>query len=306
MSNSRFEHVIDGVSSADWAFFLRYLSSRATQGVETISGNLYRRTISHDGVSGFFRLQPAESGSALLLSIDGQVCDHADHIIVRLRTMLDLNTDLAKVHEVLVRDPHFRPILKNASRVRVPGGWSRFELLVRTIVGQQVTVKAATTIMGRIASRFGSPLTTDEATVSMFLFPKPAALAEGDWTGIGMPGKRAATIQHLARVIQERQIPFPDDSQTLVEPQQRNELKVALLELPGIGPWTVEYFSLRGLRDPNAWPESDLVLKREVQRLTGETDIRKSKRVRDWEPYRGYAAMLLWNQAASSSARKSD
>lgn len=306
MSPPRCYRIINNVSPADWAFFLRYLGNRATQGVERISGEVYARTVSIDGVSGLFTLQPAEADSALQLTIAGPVRRFADHIVQRVRAMLDLETDLLKVHEVLSRDPHFGVLLSGSSGIRVPGGWSRFELLIRTIVGQQVTVKAGTTIMGRIASRFGTPLETEDESVPMCLFPAPVALAEGDWTGIGMPGKRVATIQHLAKAIHEQQIPFPDESQDFIDAKQRQELKAALLDLPGIGPWTVEYFSLRGLRDANAWPESDLILKREVQRLTGEVDIRKSKRVRDWEPFRGYAAMMLWNQAALFSDRKPD
>jgi DNA-3-methyladenine glycosylase II len=297
--------VIDYVPPLDWTFILRYLGTRATQGVESISGNLYSRTISLHGDSGSFTLQPVDSNpAALQVTIAGPVSIHADHIVARIRTMLDLDTDLAKVHGVLGRDPHLRALLVDSPGVRVPGGWSPFELLVRTIVGQQVTVRAATTIMGRIASRFGIVLETDNGVPASFIFPTPDALVDGDWSGIGMPGKRAATIQNLAKAIRDRQIPFPGEFHAEIDSKLRDEIKTALLGLPGIGPWTVEYFSLRGLRDANAWPESDLVLKREVQKLTGVADVRKSNRVRQWEPYRGYAAMSLWNRASSRPISK--
>jgi DNA-3-methyladenine glycosylase II len=208
--------------------------------------------------------------------------------------MFDLDIDLSAVHAVLGTDPCLAPMLATHPGLRVPGAWSAFELLVRTIVGQQVTVKAATTIIGRIASRLGQPMGGSEDGGPAFLFPTPRALADGNLDGIGMPSRRVACLQNVARAIAERTIPFPDTN------EDTDGVKEALLALPGIGTWTVEYFALRALRDPDAWPGSDLALRRAVERFaeaSGESAACVSDR---WRPYRAYAAIHLWNAAANT------
>lgn len=305
MPNQQSHRVIAYTPPFDWEFFLQYFGQRAVQGVEWVSGNTYCRTITVHGLSGWIELQPGELQSvkpqpSLRLMVCGPVSRHADFIATRIRWMLDLDRDLRSVHEALRQDIGLRDLLNLFPALRIPGSWSRFEMLVRTIVGQQVTVKAATTIVGRIVSRFGTPLSPFDAGAGSVLFPTPAALAEADWSGIGMPGKRAATIQNLAKAIHQGEVSLFDDNCDSLTADQRESLKAALLRLPGIGPWTVEYFSLRGLADTNAWPGSDLVLKREMQRLATQSITPPTQRMQLWEPYRGYAALLLWNQATDS------
>lgn len=270
-------------SPLDWGFFLRYLASRAALGVEFINGDTYWRPVEVGGCTGTIMVTCNEAAAYLQLTVTGDVADRADQVIPRVRAIFDLDADLGAVRLAFGRDPLLGPLVKKNPGLRVPGAWSPFELLVRTIVGQQVTVKAATTIMGRIASRFGTPIEIAGLEEPVYNFPTPATLARSDWSGIGMPGKRVAAIQAIARAIDEGSITFPafgDDT---------SAFRAALLQLPGIGPWTVEYFAIRALRDPDAWPASDLVLKRAVER--GGTPER-------WHPWRGYAAMHLWNGAA--------
>ena len=266
----------------DWPFFLRYLASRAALGVEFIHDNAYWRPIEIEGRTGTITVTHDESAAQLQLTIQGDATIHAEKIIPRVRTIFDLDTDLASVHQVLGGDPVLGPLLARNPGLRIPGAWSPFELLVRTIVGQQVTVKAATTIMGRIASRFGTPITIARLDAPAYHFPTPAALAQGNWDGIGMPGKRVAALQAVARAIDEGTITFPAPGEDTAP------FRADLLQLPGIGPWTVEYFAIRALRDPDAWPGTDLVLKRAVE---------QGAQPEHWRPWRGYAAMHLWNGA---------
>jgi DNA-3-methyladenine glycosylase II len=270
----------------DWAFFLRYLASRAALGVEFIHDNVYRRPIEIEGSTGTITITHDASASQLLLTITGDATAHADRIIPRVRTIFDLDADLLSVHSVLGVDPVLAPLIARNPGLRVPGAWSPFELLVRTIVGQQVTVKAATTIMGRIASRFGMPIVLMGMDAPAYQFPTPAALSRANWDGIGMPGKRVAALQAAARAIDEGAILFP------VPGEDTAAFRAGLLQLPGIGPWTVEYFAIRALRDSDAWPASDLVLKRAVE---------QGAIPEHWRPWRGYAAMHLWNGAAAGT-----
>ncbi len=266
----------------DWPFFLRYLASRAALGVEFIHDNTYWRPVEIDGRKGTITVTQNESAAQLQLTIQGDVTAYADKIIPRVRTIFDLDVDLVSVHHALVSDPVLGPLIARNPGLRVPGAWSPFELLVRTIVGQQVTVKAATTIMGRIASRFGTPIVVAGMDAPAYHFPTPAVLAQAHWDGIGMPGKRVAALQAVARAIDEGAITFPTPGEDTAA------FRADLLQLPGIGPWTVEYFAIRALRDPDAWPATDLVLKRAVDQ-GGSPE--------HWRPWRGYAAMHLWNDA---------
>ena len=272
----------------DWLFFLRYLASRAALGVEFIHNNTYWRPIEIEGRTGTITITHDDSANQLLLTIQGDATAHADKIIPRVRTIFDLDADLASVHRVLGADPVLGPLVSRNPGLRVPGAWSPFELLVRTIVGQQVTVKAATTIMGRIASRFGTSISGAAMTEPVYHFPTPAVLARANWEGIGMPGKRVEALKAVARAIGEGVITFPEPGEDTAA------FRADLLQLPGIGPWTVEYFGIRALRDPDAWPATDLVLKRAIEQ--GAVPER-------WRPWRGYAAMRLWNGAAMGNGK---
>ncbi|WP_020475901.1 DNA-3-methyladenine glycosylase family protein [Zavarzinella formosa] len=282
---------VDYTPPLDWDFFARHLGGRATRGVEMMEGNSYCRSIEIDGRIGCISIVPSASDHQFQVKITGEARKHPEVVADRVRRMLDLNIDLAAVHQTLKADPILAPLLAAYPGIRVPGAWSRFEVLVRTIVGQQVTVKAATTIMGRLASRFGQP--TGLSKGPEFVFPTPAQIAEGGMEGIGMPGKRVAALQTVARAIAENRIPSFDTAPA-------TEIRQALMTMPGIGPWTMEYFSLKALGDADAWPGTDLVLKRVVEQMSagkpGGADL--------WRPYRGYAAMHLWNRASQANALK--
>jgi DNA-3-methyladenine glycosylase II len=280
----------------DWPFFLQYLGNRATAGVEEVDQGRYARTIEVAGRAGTLVLAHHPKDARLILTIRGEARGHPEAVLGRVGRMFDLEIDLASVHSVLGADPRLGPLLVASPGIRVPGAWSPFELLVRTIVGQQVTVKAATTIMGRIARRFGQTAEGPDGNGPSFLFPSPRVLADGDLGAIGMPSRRVAALQHVARAIADGAIPFPDPDGGAAG------VKEALLGLPGIGPWTVEYFALRALRDADAWPGTDLVLRRSLQQQAPPSDPTETPVPERWRPYRGYAAMHLWNKASLDRA----
>ena len=151
-----------------------------------------------------------------------------------------------------------KPLLAQLSGLRVPGAWDTFELSVRAILGQQVTVKGATTLAGRIVEKFGG-------------FPSPQAMAEDDLSGIGLPAARARSLRAVAEAFATRSIRFAED----------------LRGLPGIGDWTAQYIAMRAFNEPDAFPSGDLGLIRAAGR-----DVEKQSEA--WRPWRGYAAMHLW------------
>ncbi|SIO60840.1 DNA-3-methyladenine glycosylase II [Singulisphaera sp. GP187] len=283
---------LDYTPPLDWAFFLQYLGARATLGVEAVEEERYVRTFALGESRGTLSFTHHPTAALILLTIEAKVGTETQAILARARRMFDLEIDLSSVHLVLGADPRIGPLLAASPGIRVPGAWSPFELLVRTIVGQQVTVKAATTIMGRIASRLGEPVDPASRGGPSFLFPTPRAVADGKLEAIGMPSRRVQTLQHVARAIADATIPFPDGDSCVVG------VKEALLSMPGIGPWTVEYFALRALREADAWPGTDLVLRRALE---PHEPGRPTTAADHWRPFRGYAAVHLWNHAARQS-----
>lgn len=271
----------------DWGYLLRYLHNRAASGVEQIDGGRYVRTVRIQDVVGLLLIENERPQGRLIVRFSRPLVPYVASIEQGVRRIFDLDADLPHIHSALGRDPALAPLLRRSPGVRVSGTWCPFELLVRTIVGQQVSVKAATTIMGRIASRCGQAY--GEEFGSLSLFPTPRAICERDLSAIGMPSKRVAALQSIAAAIAKDELRI-DGAATAPS------VKARLVEFAGVGPWTAEYFALRGLRDGDAWPATDLVLKRTVRDIAGlAADWRHAE---PWRPYRGYAAMHLWNHAA--------
>jgi DNA-3-methyladenine glycosylase II len=278
----------------DWAFLLAYGQRRQTGGVEAFTKGRYMRTVDVGGDTGVITVDHDPGHQRLLVGMDGQLAIHRPVIERRVRRMFDLNTDLAAVQIVLAKDPLLGQLVDQFPGTRVPGGWCAFELLVRTIVGQQVSVEAATTIMGRIVAKYGRPLPRSDQTLGIetpMLFPAPETLATADLSDVGLMSRRQAAVKNVAGLFASGQLQPICGTLSV---QDVDDIKAVLLQQPGIGPWTVEYFSLRALRDPDAWPGTDLVLRRALKKhpLAG---LEKLKAITErWKPYRGYAAVLLW------------
>ncbi len=181
--------------------------------------------------------------------------------------------------------------IKAAPGLRVPGSWDGFELATRAILGQQITVRGATTLAGRIVSMFGRPIATGEGLTHVF--PTPELLAEADLTRAGLTKARAATIRALAQAVCDKKICFGEilDSQDFL---------TSLKKIPGIGDWTAQYIAMRALGEPDAFPAGDIALVRAL----GLSDTRELEtRAEVWRPWRAYAAMYLWTGGGEKNAR---
>jgi AraC family transcriptional regulator, regulatory protein of adaptative response / DNA-3-methyladenine glycosylase II len=269
----------------DWDAMLAFLRARATPGVEFVDGSCYRRTITIEGTHGTIDVSRLERGTALGVDVRFPDPRALLSIVERVRRVFDLGADPAVIGEHLRTDPLLRGPLLRHPGIRTPGAWEGFELAVRAILGQQISVRAATTIAGRIASMCGSAVAGGEGLER--LFPTPAQLAVAELERAGVMPARAETIRSLARAVMNGTIRLDAraDARAAV---------AALSALPGIGAWTAEYIAMRALGEPDAFPTGDLVLRRAAGDLSARALDRRSEA---WRPWRAYAVMLLWQAA---------
>lgn len=288
----------------DWPRVLRFFAGRATPGVEAVEDGAYRRAIEWCGESGTLAVRRHPRRRCLIATVQGPASRHADALAPHVAVMFDVGADPAAIGSHLARDPLLAPLVETAPGLRVPGAWSAFELVVRAIVGQQVSVKAATTLIGRLVARAGARIEDHPHEGTAWQFPSPAALAAADLREIGMPGKRVAALQGLAHAVASGAVPIERPDGMRGAQTDLTALREALVALPGIGPWTVEYIAMRAWRDPDAWPATDLVLMQWLAARDASCARAAAQRARTapWRPWRAYAAMHLWNETADRAA----
>jgi 3-methyladenine DNA glycosylase/8-oxoguanine DNA glycosylase len=219
-------------------------------------------------------------------------------IVERVRWLFDLKADPAEITGHLGNDPMLAAVLERFSGLRVPGAWDPFETSVRAILGQQVSVKAATTVSGRIVAAYGEPL-EDDNDGRRFLFPSAECLSRARFNKIGITESRARAIRALAGAIHKGSLVF-DGAIGLEKAVDR------LLELQGIGPWTAHYIAMRAFGEPDAFPSGDLALRRAAMAyepgLTTEAAL--IDRAEAWRPWRAYATMYLWADYTERQSRE--
>ena len=261
---------------------MAFLAARATPGVEVVEAGSYRRTISLNGCDGYFEVSFNKMRDALMVRIEFGDPHSLFFIIERIRKMFDLGADWAAIVQSLKSDPVLASSVEAHPGLRVPGCWNGFELAVRAILGQQITVKGATALAGRMVSSFGKPFCG--ANGLTHLFPPPEVLADAKLGDIGLTGARAETIRSLACAVCGGEINFEGvvDSDAFLN---------RLCEVPGIGKWTAQYVAMRALGEPDAFPSSDLGLLRAMA-LGTSRDL--EQRAETFRPWRAYAAMYLW------------
>jgi AraC family transcriptional regulator of adaptative response / DNA-3-methyladenine glycosylase II len=271
----------------DWPAMLAFLAARAIPGVERVDAVAYRRSIALDGVAGAFEVRHAAKGAALELAVQFSDPRALLQIVTRVRRLFDLGADPARIASCLGADPLLSATLARHPGIRTPGAWDGFELAVRAILGQQVSVRAASTIAGRLAALFGS---TSEAGG---LFPTPSQLAVAEIERAGVVRTRAEAIRRLAQAVVGGGLAFGPGAGAAAATS-------SLLALPGIGDWTAQYIALRAFGEPDAFPSGDLVLRR----VAGVRTARElERRAEAWRPWRAYAVMLLWQGANDEAAR---
>jgi AraC family transcriptional regulator of adaptative response / DNA-3-methyladenine glycosylase II len=264
----------------------QFLAARATPRVERVDDAGYHRTIAIRGFTGSISVAPMAGATALTVDID--IPDRAlvPAIVENVARMFDVDLDPTHVTAALSRDRLLARACAAHTGIRLPGAWDPFELAVRAILGQQISVRAATTIAGRVAARWGEPVET--VTGLDRLFPRPAALADAKLEEAGIVTARARTIRQFAQQVTAGKIAF--DSPAALAP---------LHEIAGIGPWTMQYIAMRALNDADAFPSGDLVLRRMAGGCTARVLDTRSD---GWRPWRAYAVMLLWQAANDQSA----
>ena len=280
----------------DWRAMLSFLAARATPGVEVVDQTSYRRSISLNGSHGYFEVSLDEKSDALAVRVQFEDPRSLFFIIERIRAMFDLNADWAAIVHSLRSDPVLAGRVQSNPGVRVPGCWNGFELATRAILGQQITVRGATALSGRIVQAFGQPFTAAADARLTHLFPTPEVLAGADLVGVGLTKARAGTIQALASAVSDGHISF----EGIVE---STSFLARLCEIPGIGKWTAQYVAMRALGEPDAFPIGDVAFLRALHLENGHE---LERRAEAWRPWRAYAAMYLWSIAgARQPSRKS-
>lgn len=275
-----------------WENLLSFLSARAIPGVESVDSGRYCRTVVLGPYAGMLSVSHNENNLGLDVHIYFPDPRSLFVIIERVRRMFDLLAEPSEIAEALKSDPLLARRISALPGLRVPGCWDGFELSIRAILGQQVSVKGASTLAGRLVQKFGKRFSTGSPLTH--LFPSPAALADSDVASIGLPNNRAETIRRFARAVSEGSISFGP----LPDPE---EFMLRLRELPGIGDWTTQYIAMRALGVPDAFPASDLGLLRGAS-MENPRDL--ARRSEAWRPWRAYAAMYLWQGPPEQSSAK--
>jgi AraC family transcriptional regulator of adaptative response / DNA-3-methyladenine glycosylase II len=240
---------------------------------------------------GVIEVRPVLTGRHVLLLVPAQFSKHLLTITDRVRDLLDLRSDPQTISEHLSSDAWLSTLVHSNPGLRVPGAWDGFEIAVRAILGQQVSVKAASTMAGRLVQAFGERLPQSDEAGLTSLFPSPDRLSDADLTEVGLTRQRARSIQALARAVKDGELSFKT-SASLDGAIER------LTALPGIGAWTAHYIAMRALREPDAFPAGDLGLRRAISAdgLSTWSEKELIERSESWRPWRAYAAMHLWNR----------
>ena len=268
----------------DWPAMGAFLGKRAIAGVETVEGRCYRRTVRIPDKdrehTGWIAVAMSSGKSTLRVEVSASLAKVLPPVLSRVKALTDLACHPAEVAQTL------GALAKRHPGLRVPGAFDGFEMAVRAILGQQVTVAAASTVAGRFAAAFGDPVATPFDALTT-LFPtaaRVAVLTPGQIARLGMPGARARTVVALARAVA--------DGHLMLVPNADTEATLAgLRELPGIGVWTAQYIAMRALSWPDAFPHTDLG----VMKALGETSARRVLAAGEaWRPWRAYAVMHLW------------
>jgi AraC family transcriptional regulator, regulatory protein of adaptative response / DNA-3-methyladenine glycosylase II len=274
----------------DWPAMIRFLSARAIPGVELVDEiGHYHRSICVNRTCGKISAGPDERVNGLRVTIQFPSVEALAGIVGRIRCLFDLSADPLAIGADLSTDPFLAPLVALRPGLRVPGAWDGFELAARAILGQQITVRAASMLAGRLVTDFGCPLGNCAADGLTHAFPSAGDIASANLELLPMPKARSRALLALARIAALNPRLF-SPSQTLETMIER------LRKLPGIGEWTAQYIAMRALREPDAFPAADIGLLRALTDSHGRrpTAAELLTRAEQWRPWRAYAAMYLW------------
>jgi AraC family transcriptional regulator of adaptative response / DNA-3-methyladenine glycosylase II len=290
----------------DWRAVLDFLGARAIPGVERIEDDRYFRSFAVEGSHGTVEVAAAPGRDALVATIRLPFVAALPAIVARVRRMFDLGADVSAIASQLSEDPGLAPLVRLRPGLRVPAGWDAFEVAVRAILGQQITVRGARDLAAELVRLHGDPLSLADARDAAGLthvFPSATALAAADLTLLRIPRTRIRALAALTAAAA--------GEPALLHTGQDLDRTVARLQaLPGLGEWTAQYIALRGLHEPDAFPAADAGLLRAASRLGGlgsrpsPADLRAH--AERWRPWRAYAAQHLWTHDASEARATTD
>ena len=272
-----------------WPGLSNFIAQRALPGIEEATREHYRRTVRMGDDAGIIEVHPIKGERQLALTVPTPLARAVGTIVERIQRLFDLKSDSTEVDQYLSRDPLLAPIVARHPGMRVPGAWDMFELAVRAILGQRISVKAAKTLASRLAPAYGDPLPAADSQTLGYLFPTPAQLSKAKLENLGIDAARAQAIRALAAEIHR-------DGAFLAGYTDLEDAIKRLTSLPGIGPWTAHYIAMRALGEPDAFPAGDLVLRRAAgggKKILSESEL--LKRAESWRPWRAYAAIYLWS-----------
>ncbi|HSU58086.1 MAG TPA: AlkA N-terminal domain-containing protein, partial [Bryobacteraceae bacterium] len=282
----------------DWCSMLAYLKARAIGGVEWTDDNCYWRTISQDGQVGTVQVAHLAADNSLAATVHFPSVKVLPGIVACVRRVFDIGADVETIGMHLSRDSLLAPLVAQRPGLRLPGGWDSFELAVRAILGQQVTVEAGRQLATKLVALCSSPIPIDRVNLPVLTatFPTAAELLAADLKTLGMPSTRKAALKALAAAV----ISDPEFFQTYSTVE---DVVTRLRTIPGIGDWTAQYIALRALRDTDAFPATDVGLLRGVALMDGGRPATAYllTRAEPWRPWRAYAAQHLWAADALSA-----
>lgn len=286
----------------DWDSMLAYLEARAIPGVEVVENRCYQRTVEIGGSVGFVQVVHLPQQQSLGVHIHFPSVRALPAIVARVRRLFDTGADIETIDQHLARDSALAPLVAQRPGLRAPGGWDGFELAVRAILGQQVSVAAARRLAEELVMRYGQCLPVCDGHRSLsHIFPTPGCLAAEESIALGMPSTRQSSLKALAdAAVRDRNLfrPFGTIEEAIAR----------FRSIRGIGEWTAQYIALRALREMDAFPASDVGLLRGASLIDGVQTNPSSllKRAELWRPWRAYAAQHLWAaQGAVAPSRSS-
>lgn len=278
----------------DWEAMLAYLRARAIDGMEFVENGIYRRTVSHEGGNGIVEIAHAPDRNALMATVRFPCVRALQAMVTRVRHLFDVGANVDTIASHLAKDKTLAPLIASQPGLRTPGCWDGFELAIRAVLGQQITVEAARQLGSRLVLLCGDPVRHASDPRLARTFPSARCLATVDLSKIGMPESRRATLKALAQAA----VANP----RLFEPLGSIEESIAQLRaIRGIGEWTAQYIALRALREPDAFPATDIGILRGAAGLDGvvPTAPQLIQRAEAWRPWRAYAAQYLWTADSS-------
>jgi AraC family transcriptional regulator of adaptative response / DNA-3-methyladenine glycosylase II len=276
----------------DWDSILSFLTARAIPGVEIVADNKYLRAVEIDGKSGSIEVSNSPKKQSLHVRILFPNVRSFPAIVARVRRLFDIGADIETIDTHLANDPMLAPLVTRRPGLRAPGGWDGFELAIRAVLGQQISVVAARTLAGRLVALHGKSVPSAYALHSglTHVFPTARQLADVDSIGLGMPAARLSTLKAVAQAA----VADPN----LFRPMGNIDQTIQRLKyIRGIGEWTAQYIAIRAIREMDAFPATDIGLLRGAAAID-QTIARDStlllSRAETWRPWRAYAAQHLW------------